>query len=279
MPWSPTTGTTFADSLDGLLNPAPTGNALSMFSTFSPTVEGESVYNTNLWGGGGPLLDWTGIIWLDDNNVLPNGVAITKRHIICCDHVGHDTGDNVTWIKANGSLVTRAIVDQINDVGGIGLRILYLGSDLPAGIAIYPVMGNPNLLAAEYGIIKFDNENKALAASFNGNSAAVAATTPLGSNATRLSYYEDAISGDSCSPMFAVKGTQLYYISSLVTASTYNDGRTAGNGPFAAGVPRAIRNACATLDARNSATGYKPTIFGRTFGIDYNQSLGLGLTI
>ena len=86
----------YASSLDALLSASPTGDFKSIFSTFS-TSDNSSVYNANLWGGGGHSLDFSGIIWHDDNTgdeptgyaSIANGVAITKRHVICTNHGGH----------------------------------------------------------------------------------------------------------------------------------------------------------------------------------------------
>jgi len=262
----------YASSLDALLSASPTGDFKSIFSTFS-TSDNSSVYNTNLWGGGGHSLDFSGIIWHDDNTgdeptgyaSIANGVAITKRHVICTNHGGHGIGGNVTWIKRDGTLVTRNLSDGIKNIGGSdpsGFRVLYCNSDLPSGIATYPVMAGA--IPTGTPLIKLDQQNQALIADlFTLDLLMVQPTSP-----TRDQYYEVSIPGDSGSPVFAVSGTQLIYLTSLVTGG-------AGGGPFVRNYLSSIVDACRTLDARNAQTGYTPTVV-RTAT---SRTLSLGLTI
>jgi hypothetical protein len=258
----------YATSIDNLLSASPTGNYLSIFSTFA--LNGTAVYNTNLWGGGGATLDWTGIIWNDDGGTgyadIANGVAITKRHVLCTNHGGHDINRNVTWIKANGATVVRHLDAAVLGIGGDdpnGFRVLYLEADLPSGIAIYPILGDSAGVVGS-PVIKLDNENKALVADASVVLDYIAMVQPSG---VRLQYYEDSITGDSGSPVFLLNGRQMIYASSVVTG-----GGGAGwyTGYYLAG----ILAACASLDT--ALTGYMPTVVQSP---PTNASLHLGATL
>lgn len=272
----------YKQSIDNLLSASPTGDYLSIFSTFD-TVGSTSRYNTNLWGGGGATLDWTGICWKQTSDVLPRGVAITKRHVIVTDHGGHTVGETGTWIKTDGTLVTRTFSDYIHGIGAPGgvegdgtssFRVMYLSSDLPAGIATYQILGDDRVPSFYTSIpgIKLDAEHKGLICRClmgTSNGTVWMGTTPL--TTPDSTYYENSISGDSGKPMFLLNGTTLLYASTLTTTGG------GGSGPFAVTNRSAIYDACVTLDARNAATGYRPTLSGPLTQIGSKPSIALGV--
>lgn len=269
----------YATSIDSLLAASPTGNYKSIFSTFvSPPTAASCVYNANLWGGGGAAIDFSGIIWYDDGNIgydaIANGVAITKRHVLCTNHGGHSVGGNATWIKRDGSVVVRNLVDGVIGIDGtdpLGWNVLYLDADLPAGIAIYPVLDDTLTSFSGLPAIKLDNENKAGIVDAASKSSFQQPTDP-----TRLLYYEDSISGDSGSPAFFLVGSQLIYATSIVFGG-------GGTGMDLAASLLNIVAACALLDSQHARTGYLPVLFP-TFAAGSGQyrapaSLDLGCTL
>lgn len=268
----------YATSIDSLLSASPTGDYKSIFSTFSPTTPGASVYNANLWGGGGATLDWTGICWYDDGDgfdTIANPVAITKRHVIITDHGGAHVPFHGTWIKHDGTLVTRQFLDAITNIGDptndpastSSLRVLYLDADLPAGIATYPILGELIPYASLTPLIKSDNENKALITEGGESVAFIFGAQPA--DQTRQLYYEDSISGDSGSPVFFLNGTQLIYATSLVFGG-------GGSGPSVRALLSDVLAACAAMDARNANTGYLPVVFDSAGA---SASIGIGIAI
>lgn len=278
----------YATSLDALLSASPTGDFLSVFSTFSVS-DNTSVYNTNLWGGGGHSLDWTGILW-DENhvggNIFGNAVAITKRHLLTSEHGGTISGVPLTWIKSDGTLVNRTAKDAVTYVGGTldteAMRVLYLDSDLPAGIAIYPIAA---ILAGSYlgvPLVKFTNANKASICNCTQFDEIFTVVTPgifAGpTDPVRAQYFLPTTGGDSGSPAFFVDGTQLLYAGTVTEGGGEGDQNQA-DGPTAGSRVEAILDACATLDARNDNTGYVPSFFSSFTPSKSGCSLGIGIGI
>lgn len=259
--------TYYTTYLDPLLSASPSGSYLPIFSTFD-TTGSTSQYNSNLWGGGGATLDWTGICWKQTNDVLPRGCAITRRHVIVTDHGGHAVGETGTWIKADGTLVTRTFTDYVHGIGapggveGVGLysfRVMYLDSDLPSGITAYPISADTQYLPTGQTVatIKVDQEHKALLA--DGVLLTTVLATTISDDPTRALYYEDTISGDSGKPFLLLLGSQLIYLGS-VTQSGFGGGQ----GPSVTNSYDDIVSACDTLDTRNAQTGYTPQLWDAT---------------
>lgn len=263
----------YATSVDSLLSASPSGDYKSIFSAFDHA--GTSTYNANLWGGGGAVLDFSGVIFWEDhegeNNTASGAVAITKRHVICSQHGGTQVDWPQTFIKRDGTPVVRTTIDYIETIGGTdqynSLRVLYLDADLPEGIAIYPIFNDAATNMVGAPAIKLDNENKALVSDITTISTVYGLSSPASD--LRQTYYEDWISGDSGSAVFVLFGEQLIWLGGAV----YGGG---GSGPATFGRSSLILAACAALDARNAQTGYVPAVFGAWPAI---SRLSLGLSI
>jgi hypothetical protein len=298
--WEPAVGDDYADSIDNLLNPLPTGYFLRVFSTYSPT-DSTSVYNTNLWGGGGALLDWTGIAWHDTGGTqthtsVTNGrsVAITKRHCIATHHGGDPTNGTLHFIQQDGTLVSRGIAGAIsgigNSAGGIvsggGARFIvyYLDEDLPNEITTYPILCDPYQDFSGVAFIKFGptdggDGGKAFISTFNRFYYAMYPnqTSPnaintfkhlellVPSTELRNVYWSRSVPGHSGSPIFALVGSQLIYVTNVIDGTTGDGGITSGHdatGPVTWWSLGLIDKACRDLDTAN--TGYMPIWYNRS---------------
>lgn len=254
----------YATSVDTLLSASPSGNYLSVFSNYDPTSASSSVYNTNLWGGGGHTIDWSGIVWWEDhdgvNNNFSRSAAITKRHLICTQHGTTQVGFPLSFVKPDGTSVTRTSIDSIEfgpdgDTDGLlSFRVHYLNADLPAGIAIYPVSGDQSLNAnlAPPPAIRINQFHEACLGDLNVSVDQFVLAEPT--DPTSDIYYKTAISGDSGGATFLLNGTQLIYYGNVTLGSA------GGDGPRITFRLSELLSACATLDARNANTGYVPTL-------------------
>ncbi len=265
--FTPSLGGDYIDSVDGLLNPSPSGsNYKDVFTEFDPG--GTSTWNPNLLGGGGPLLDLTGVAWVPDSH-KPQMVAITKRHVLVTQHVAQwaEPGSELVFVRADGAAVIRTVIDHrervgLNDAGNNGdmsglknFHVLYLDEDLPESIATYPIWADQSAETSNIPMLKLNQNRQLLVADrvTVGTRADVYLNEP--SDETRQIYYATAISGDSGSPVFAVVGSQLVYAASLTTAGT-----PGGFGPNAAGRVAWIQEACRQLNVVNGGA-YMPTLF------------------
>lgn len=259
-----------------------TGNALTIFSTKPPDTDDDDppfattpVYNTNLWGGGGVdfIEDMTaggliGVVWYTAQNTgtFPSaygrGVAITPRHILTTQHGRHDDGNIVTWILADGSVVSRTVTHNVEFIGheiagydsGGTFWMGYLDSDLEQDpmeadyVPITPLL-DPSLhgtlnLHGQPVIKSSGNYNFGLlVAEIEEFSTVVGLRSP--SDADQLNYYSPAIYGDSGSPVWAVYNDQMIYLTNLTRNTPY----AGGSGPNALAFTDYLEAAVTTLNA------------------------------
>jgi len=196
-----------------------------------------------------------------------SGAAITPRHIICTEHIGQNVGDHLTWIAADGTLVTRTVIDVRAFVGTTypnspsqldSFRIGYLNADLPVPITKYAIMADRFTPLANLPAITLHHlPHEAAVANI---SWAIADSTGFArptNYPTRLLYYQDAISGDSSAPCFVVSADgSLVYVTSLV----FGGPGSGGSGPSVSGRIWQIMTACRELDEGNADLGYRPTL-------------------
>lgn len=245
---------------DPLLSASPTGEYLDIYSTFSLAAD-TSVYNANLWGGGGATVDFTSV----GHRTSPASTfyckltAITKRHAITSQHnaVSSEVGQQYTWIAANGTRVTRSIIDVASYVGSVqenaAFHVVYLDSDLPNSISPCPLSASYPAFLIGAPVVKTDQFHRATVADIASLNSWLVMAEP--GSSLRATYYQPWIGNDSGSPAFLLYGGQLVYLTSAV-------GGGAGAGPNAADRLSAILAACADLDADNDQTGYVPEIIG-----------------
>ena len=248
--------------LPTLLSSSPAGDSLSIYSSFSLAAD-TSVYNTNLWGGGGSQVDFTGI----GHRTSPSSayyckvVALTKRHAIHSTHTstGCEIGDEVTWIGANGTRYARTVIDRSTYVSGTGnalydYDVLYLSSDLPASIETYPLLADTTTTVTGLPVVKTNQSYQAHVCVVQGTDLINVTFTTAGSNPIDL-YAGSWVLNDSGCPAFFLNGRQLIFIAGATQSAL------SGRGPFVIHNYADIVSACATLDAINAQTGYTPTTF------------------
>ena len=251
--------------LNSLLSASPTGDSLSIFSSFSLAAD-TSAYNSNLWGGGGSQVDFTSI----GHRTSPAAsyyckfVAVTKRHAISTTHTatGAEVGDEITWIAANGTRYARTVIDRSTYVSGTGFdtrdyNVYYLSSDLPAAIDIVPILADVTTTVTSLPVVKTNQSYQAHVCVVQGTDLVNVTFTTAGSNPIDL-YAGSWVINDSGSPAFFLNGRQLIFI----TAGCFEV--LSGRGPFVIHNYADIVSACATLDAINAQTGYTPTLFDPT---------------
>jgi hypothetical protein len=230
---------------------------MAFLSTYSLS-DNTSVYNTNLWGGGGASVNWTTIGHYEGQHGTATSkfAAITKRHAISTEHnaLTIEIDDTIKWIAADGTIVTRTIVDSqeniSSEISTDSFRVFYLDSDLPSTINRCPLMAE--MTAVGTPVVRLDLERHASIGEVSSTGSQLGLREPL--DETRDLYYEALISGDSGSPMFFLVGTQLIY----ATSAVFGGG---GSGPNVADRLSAVLDACRDLDAANDQTGYTPTIY------------------
>jgi hypothetical protein len=238
---------------------SPSGDYLSIFSTLD-LAGNTSVYNTNLWGGGGINANFTCV----GHRVTPAStyycklVAISKRHAIRTQHtaVTSDIGSEWAWIAADGTRTVRTVIDNIDFVAGTGdgttdFHVVYFDQDLPDSINLAPLNNDTSTTMTSQPVIRTNQFGQAATALWAGFSSNTITFSQPGS--TPLSTYWVAwVTNDSGSPAFTLNGSQLIYLTSAVTATS---------GPATLGVLASIVVACSTLDGRNDNTGYTPTLW------------------
>lgn len=257
--------------IDDRLAGSPPASYLPVFDPFAPADEdeGDSRYNSDLWGGKGTDLNtrgWLGVVWWDVSAVPPdnvlgglgNGVPITRRHILTPEHGTHSEGDTVRWILSDGTFVDRDIIKARTFVGGTtnvtSFRVMLLDSDLPATIPIFrmfhpEISGELDLVGLP--VVAINQDEKAAIFDVSSTDTDKIYITES-EDATRASYYVNITTGDSGSPMFVVYGSELIYLSGL--AEDVGSISRAPNGLKKVG---AIASAVTSLNEEYSLTGYE----------------------
>ncbi len=257
--FQPTLGAGYSDSIDNLLNPSPAGSFLDLFLTFNLAAD-TSVYNTNLWGGGGRLVDWTCVGHRVDpaSTLYCKLAAITRRHAIMSQHtaVSSEVGHQYTWIAADGTRAVRTITgvasyisaDSAND----SFHIVYLNADLPTTINTAPILADRATNLVGLPTAKTNQFRQVLVSNILANSdGSLLFISPDGG--LRQTYYGDWVGGDSGSPAFVIVGAQPIYCTSAVWGSY------GGGGPNAAWRAGWLVDACQRLDT--AGTGYLPVLY------------------
>lgn len=244
----------YSSALDALLSAAPSGSYLDIFSSFSLAAD-TSVYNANLWGGGGATINFTGICHRTNpaSSFYCRMVAVTKRHLVTSYHTAAapTVGAEYTWIATNGVRVTRTVsaIQTIASISGTtGFQLAYLSADLPVSISPVAILGGE--LPPGTPVIKTNQFHQATIADISSYAPPfVSFVNPT--NPTRSTYYSDWIGNDSGSPAFVYDGTRLVFVTGAVFGY-------AGAGPSAALYVSDLVAACAAIDADN--TGYAPLV-------------------
>lgn len=140
-------------------------STLKFWSTYNNTTK-TYVWNTNMWAAD---YDWTGVSpWttrggsnVDSNTV--HGVAVTRRHVMGVAHLAAFVGNQIIFVKPDGTNVTRTITARINmTIGAAGydadMNLCLLDSDLPTDIKVYKILPSDYLTKLPNMEISVGNE-------------------------------------------------------------------------------------------------------------------------
>lgn len=262
-PQGPAGGTVaVVQSFDSRLSSTPSSTARTIFSTAPPNntygpYPFTAKYNTALYDGkvADLLPGLASIVWWCSKSTYGRGVPITPRYIITTQHGRNQMNETLCFVQADGSVVERTVVDEKPFICGKAdwtedYWVGVLNADLPAGVPIV------SMLAKEYtqslkGTPVFKlNQFKQLCVADIGEwsdrgSFGISLVPPT--DATRLKYYSPAIGGDSGSPVFAIFGSKLVWLTDLTQNIS-----PGGNGPNA---QMRIDSIQKTVDALNLKHG------------------------
>tara|TARA_R110000765_G_scaffold168032_1_gene273107 strand:+ start:89 stop:1279 length:1191 start_codon:yes stop_codon:yes gene_type:complete len=215
--------------------------------------------NPNLWCSQGTPIDLTCISpWNSRAANKRAGTLVTPRHVLNAAHYPLYNGDTIRFIAADNTIHTRTITGSVNHPSYSpyypDLRLYTLDSDLPAAISPCKMMPSNN---GSYLVNNTDNrpaallldqEEKALIGDWRGGGGYYYPT-----DADRLIFSEQVISGDSGNPSFLIVNDELV----LVTVWTYGG---AGSGTPVADFIADINTMIATADTQAGvSTGYTVT--------------------
>lgn len=252
-----------SESLDALLAGKTPSTAKPLYTTQDHGTA-SYVRNTGSWAAS---LDLTCVSpWNSAGGISYAGTAISPRHIIYARHFPSDgipDGTTFRFVTADGEVVTRTLSDSLA-LGGSGyaydLTIGLLDSALPSTITPAKVLPSSVLdylpsLSEVYSLpcLVIDREEKALVTDLF-SLAPTYATCHVPVDATRLTFYEQLITGDSGNPVFLI----INDVPTLVTTLTYSG---AGAGPRIHALHSEINAAMATLGGGYSLTDVDLTGF------------------
>ncbi len=189
-------------------------------------TSGIYVRNTNCWAAD---LDLTCISpWNSSSGARKAGTLISPRHIAFANHYLISNGSTVRFVTNNGvpdepeTVVDMTLVSSLR-VGATDIRIGILNADVPESISFakilpYPILDYLPHISRGIPILQLDQEEKALVADWDW--ASVLSTIKVPTNATRLSFYEKAIAGDSGNGWFVVADDELILESQFYSATS-----------------------------------------------------------
>jgi hypothetical protein len=241
-----TLGKNCADAIDTRIAGKTPSVAKPMFSTANHATA-TYVRNTDCWAAD---LDLTCIgaaaNYFGSFDGRFAGALVSPRHLV--GHV-HSLGANgmngltVRFVTADNVTVTRTLSSS-QQIGSTDIRVYVLDSDVPGTIGfakVLPATWADYLPGLAYGLpcLAVDQVKNALVAEWkSGAPADVNCDFPH--NATRLSFNEKIIPGDSGSPLFAIIDDELV----LLTTWKYG---YAGSGPAIHANIAAINSAMTSL--------------------------------
>jgi len=223
-----------ADQVDSRIAPANPATDKAIFSAFdhaTPTY----TRSATCWAAD---LDLTALsVWNSAGVATKAGVAISPRHVLFCTHDAPAASSTIRFVAADNTLVTRTITAlegiPVTASNYPDITIGLLDSDLPPSIGfvkILPVGWIPYLPLQSGPVLIVDQERKALVSNLYGIGwfEIRTAICEAPGDATRLSFHENPISGDSGSPALFIIQDQLVLIFSATTG-------VAGGGTFVTG--------------------------------------------
>jgi hypothetical protein len=191
--------------------------------------------------------------WNSTGGINMAGTAITTQHVLLAAHYQYGIGTRVRFVTAGNVVVERTVVGSVTHPSYIpnfpDLALCTLDSALPGTITpckVLPSNWAAKLISIQNGRIPcllLDQEEKALTGDLFGLSSRTASFQhPI--DATRLTFFESIISGDSGNPSFLVTDT-----GDLILLTLWTSGG-AGSGTFVTPQISALNAMIATADAQ-----------------------------
>jgi hypothetical protein len=215
------TGSAAKNTSDNIDNRISGKNPSTTKNIFSAQNHTSSIYtrNTNCWTGN---INTTCISpWNSTGGSQRAGTLISPRHVIFCEHLGFypKIGATIRFVDNSNNVINRTLINSLSFSGGWpDFRIGLLDSDVPNSISFAKILPSnwstyfPSL-STQYTVplLVIDQEEKALVTDWCLGSTSIRCCQPT--NAQRLSFYENLISGDSGNPIFLVINNELILIS------------------------------------------------------------------
>jgi hypothetical protein len=175
---------------------------------------------------------------------------VSPRHFVGAVHWGLQSGDTVHFVKADNTVVVRT-VSSVATISGTDILVGMLNSDVDAGIAFARVLPTswaqklPTLHLFGLPVCSADQGKQVYCRNLRSLSDSVVCEVP--NVFSRVSYYKEAISGDSGSPCFALIADKMVLLCCWLTGG-------GGSGPSLTRYTTEINAAMATLGGGYSLT-------------------------
>lgn len=218
-----------ATAIDGQIAGKTPSAALPIYST-QDHVTPSYVRNTGCWGATYASALTALSPWNSVGGNQYAGVLISPRHVLCATHWSVPVGATIRFVASDGTVVTRTISSILALTATQSLfpdlLVAKLDSDVPGTIAFARVLPSdwaaklPSLASYPVVCAATDQEEKLLVREVTAipTSTSYALTTFRSpADATRRSFYEDVVGGDSSNPAFLVINGQIV----LLTCWTY----------------------------------------------------------
>lgn len=242
-----------SDNIDNAISGKTPSTAKPVYSTQNHSTA-TYTRNTNCWAG---IWDLTPISpWNSTGANTRAGTLISPRHIIFAAHYQISTGATIRFVDASNNVVTRTMTNKLTHPNYSpyypDITVGLLDSDVPSSIGYAKILPQnwatylPSL-SNTYRIpaLVLDQEEKALVSDLYSLSNYASFITP--NNSTRLSFFENIISGDSGNPAFLIINGTLV----ILTVWTYGG---AGSGTSILAQKTDINTMMSTLGGGYSLT-------------------------
>lgn len=226
-----------AESMRAAIDPLLiSGKSSAIFST-KDHATATYVYNTNCWAYSLSKILTSNSVWNSNTNGGQKaGTLISPRHIIFAAHYEIPAGSTVRFVKMDGTVVTRTVTaikrhpDYVPYYPDITIGLL--DSDVPSGINFCKVLPNDiykylptlgatsTIVGLNLPVVFIDQEEKALIEDLTCINNPTFTTYAKPTDAQRLLFYEEAISGDSGSPVYTIINGDAV----LLSVTTFSNG-------------------------------------------------------
>lgn len=211
------------DAVDSRISGKNPATAKNIFSTQNHNTP-SYIRNTGCWASD---LNLTPISpWNSTGSNTRAGTLISPRHIIFAAHYPIDNNSSIRFIDSNNNIITRTMTNKLTHPSYSpyypDISIGILDSDVPNTVGFVKILPSnwssylPSL-DSKYRVpcLVIDQEEKALISELY--SLTTSANFLIPTDSTRLSFYENIITGDSGNPAFLIINGELV----IITVWTY----------------------------------------------------------